>query len=171
MMQAAVDLGVLDTKVMASPFIDNVALPAFFSNAIGTTSSIIYHYTAPDNPINDYLVEQDQAQFGAYPDLFDPDGMMVVEALKKTGGAADADSLRSALEGLEFQGPKGLIQIRAEDHVALQDMYIVKLLNVDDPESKFFELIDTVRPEPPCMLEGEYQSRCGDLPVGSLSGS
>jgi hypothetical protein len=49
-------------------------------------------------------------------------------------------------------------------------MYIVKILNVDDPEFKFFELVDTTRPEPPCLLPEALKDRCGDLPYGSLSG-
>ena len=175
LLQAAIDLGVVDADtVLGSPFVDNVVLPAFFSNAIGSTSTILYHYTAPDNAVNDYLIEK-AAAAGAIPDLFDADGMnaaiMVVEALRATGGAADADSLRAALEGMSFEGPKGLIEIRAEDHVAIQDMYIVTLLNVDDPEFKYYEYVDTVRPVPPCLLEGDFVDRCGSLPTGSLSGS
>jgi len=175
LLQAALDQGVVDDDtVLGSPFVDNVVMPAFFANAIGSTGTILYHYTAPDNPINDYLIEQAAAQ-GAFPDLFDADGMnaaiMVVEALRVTGGAADADSLRSALEGMSFEGPKGTIEIRAEDHVAIQDMYIVTLLNVDDPEFKYYDNVATVRPQPPCLLEGEYLDRCGSLPTGSLTGS
>ena len=109
---------------------------------------------------------------GAIPDLFDADGMnaaiMVVEALRATGGAADADSLKAAMEGMTFEGPKGTIVIRAEDHMAVQDMYVVTLVNVDDPEFKYYDYVGTVRPEPPCLLEGEYVDRCGSLPVGSL---
>jgi branched-chain amino acid transport system substrate-binding protein len=175
LLQAAIDLAVIDADtVLGSPFVDNVVMPAFFSNAIGTTSVILYHYTAPSNAANDYLVDQVAANFATFPDLFDADGMnaaiMTVEALRATGGAADADSLRDALEGLSFDGPKGLIEIRAEDHVALQDMYVVTLLNVDDPEFKYYENVATVRPEPPCLLEGEFLSRCGSLPTGSLTG-
>ena len=175
LLQGAIDLGVVDENtVLGSPFVDNIVMPAFFANAIGATSTILYHYTAPDNPINDYLIEK-AAEQGTFPDLFDADGMnaaiMVVEALKATNGAADADSLRAALEGMEFEGPKGVINIRAEDHVAIQDMYIVKLLNVDDPEFKYYEYVGTVRPEPPCLLEGDFLSRCASLPTGSLSGN
>lgn len=172
-MNSARDLGVLDEMALAAPFVDNVVLPTFFADAVGSTSSILYHYTAADNPINDWLVEAEAAN-GAIPDLFDADGMnaaiMVVEALKATGGDASADALRSAMEGMSFDGPKGLIEIRAEDHVAIQDMYIVKLLNIDDPEFKYFEYVGTTRPDVPCLLEGDYVDRCGDLPVGSLGG-
>ena len=175
MMQAATELGVNDEMAMASAFVDNVVLPSFFANAIGSTSGILYHYTAPDNPVNDWLVEQTQAQFGTFPDLFDADGMnaaiLLVEALKATGGDDSPDALIAAMEGMEFEGPKGTIYIRPEDHVAIQDMYIATLLNVDDPEFKFFELIETNRPDVPCLLPDELVDRCGDLPVGSLSGN
>jgi len=169
-----VDVGVTDAMDLGASFVDNVALPAFFANTIGTTSGILYHYTAPDNPINDWLVEQDLARYGVPPDLFDADGMnaaiLLLEALKATGGDTSDDALIAAMEGLEFEGPKGTINIRPEDHVAIQDMYIVKLLNVDDPEANFFEYITTTRPEPPCLLPEELKDRCGDLPFGSLAG-
>ncbi|MBK8934574.1 MAG: substrate-binding domain-containing protein [Chloroflexi bacterium] len=172
MMQAAQELGVFDQMAMASGFVDNVVLPTFFANAIGTTSGILYHYTAPDNPINDWLVEQTKARFGVPPDLFDADGMnaaiMLVEAVKKTSGDVSADAMIGAMEGMSFEGPKGTIDIRAEDHVAIQDMYIVTLTNVDDPDFKFFDLVKTTRPNVPCLLPEGLQDRCGDLPIGAL---
>jgi branched-chain amino acid transport system substrate-binding protein len=48
--------------------------------------------------------------------------ILIVEALRLTDGATDAGSLKAVLEGLTFEGPKGVIEIRAEDHVALHDM-------------------------------------------------
>lgn len=173
-MQAAVDLGVTDEMTLTSSFVDNVALPAFFGNQIGSKGSILYHYTAPNNSINDWLIEQDQARYGVYPDLFDADGfnaaVMLVEGLKATNGDASASALMGTFEGMTFEGPKGTIYIRPEDHVAIQDMYVMQLLSVDDPEAKFFDLLETVRPEPPCLLPEEMKDRCGDLPYGSLSG-
>jgi branched-chain amino acid transport system substrate-binding protein len=149
-------------------------MPAFFANAIGSTSGILYHYTAPDNEANDWLVEQTMERHGTPPDLFDADGMnaaiLLVEALKATGGDTDPQALIDAMEGMTFQGPKGEIYIRPEDHVAIQDMYIVTLTNVDDPEFRFFELVETNRPDVPCLLPDNLVDRCGDLPAGSLSG-
>ena len=177
LLQGAIDLSVInDETALGSPFVDNVVMPTFFANAVGSTSVVLYHYDVlQDNEINQYLVDQVATNFETTPDLFDADGMnaaiMTVEALKATGGAADAESLRSALEGMSFEGPKGTVDIRAEDHVAIQDLYIVTLDNVDDPEFKYYDHVDTVRPEPPCLLEGAFESRCGDLSVGSLSGS
>ena len=131
LLQAATDTGVLDEIPMAAGFVDNVVMPAFFSNAIGSTSGILYHYTFPENEVNDWLVEQTQAQFETFPDLFDADAMnaaiLVVQAIKATDGDASADALIGAMEGLEFEGPKGTIYIRPEDHVAIQDMYVATL--------------------------------------------
>jgi len=174
MMQAAVDVGVTEEMALGASFVDNIALPAFFSNAIGSTSGILYHYTAPKNAINDWLVANTKPRYGVNPDLFDADGMnaaiMLIEGLKATDGDASAQALLAAFEGMTFEGPKGTIYIRPEDHVAIQDMYIVKLLNVTDPDAKFFENIKTTRPEPPCLLPEVLKARCGNLPYGSLSG-
>jgi branched-chain amino acid transport system substrate-binding protein len=174
MMQAARDQGVADEMSMGTAFIDNISMPAFFAPAVGSTSGIFFHYTLPDNPIITWQTEQTRARYGTVPDLFDADGfnaaLLVVEALRAAGGSPDEAELRSAMEGITFEGPKGTILIRAEDHVAVQDMYIVTLLNVNDPEFRYYELVEVTRPEPPCLLPEALRSRCGDLPYGSLQG-
>jgi branched-chain amino acid transport system substrate-binding protein len=174
MMQAAVDLGVMDTLGLGASLADNSVVPIFYSSIIGQNSGILYHYTLPDNPINDWLVENTKARYTVPPDLFDADGMnaalLLTETLKETSGDASAQALLDAMEGIEFEGPKGTIYIRPEDHVAIQDMYIVTLANVDDPEFEFYELVTTTRPEPPCLLSEALMDRCGSLPYGSLNG-
>jgi branched-chain amino acid transport system substrate-binding protein len=174
MMQSARELGVLDEMELGSAFVNNSLIPVFFGNAVGSTSSILYHYTAPDNAINDWLTAETLARYQVPPDLFDADGMnaaiMAVEALMASGGDTSSAALIGAMEGLSFEGPKGTVFVRPEDHVAIQDMYVMKLVNIDDPDFKFFEMVKTVRPEPPCLLPEALVDRCGDLPVGSLSG-
>jgi branched-chain amino acid transport system substrate-binding protein len=174
MFQAAQELGVLSSMGLGASFFDNLTMQAIFQPIIGQTSGILYCHQCPDNEINDWLVAENLARHGAPPDLFHADGMnaaiLVVEAIKATEGDMSAATLIPTLEGMEFEGPKGTVYIRPEDHVAIQDMYIVKLLNLDDPEFKFYEVTGTTRPEPPCLLPEDQQDRCGDLPVGSLSG-
>jgi branched-chain amino acid transport system substrate-binding protein len=173
--RAARDSGVLDEMVVASAFIDNQLMPAIFVGAEGSVSGILYHYTLPDDPINDWMVDRTRAEFGTSPDLFDADAfnaaVLIAESLRVTGGDAGADALREAIEGISFAGPKGTIEIRAQDHVAIQDMYIAMLDNLDDARSRFFDLVATNRPTVPCLLEGEYADRCGDLPVRTLGGA
>ncbi|RPH58986.1 MAG: ABC transporter substrate-binding protein [Chloroflexi bacterium] len=174
LMQAAKDQGVTDTMALGATFIDNTLMPVWYGNAVGSTSGIIYHYSAPKNPINDFLVKNTKPRYGVNPDLFDADGMnaaiMLVEALKLTSGDTSGAALIKVMEGMTFEGPKGTIYIRPEDHVAIQDMYILKLLNVTDAEAGFYEYVDTTRPEPPCLLPEALKARCGSLPYGNLSG-
>ncbi|HSN74933.1 MAG TPA: ABC transporter substrate-binding protein [Anaerolineae bacterium] len=154
------------------PFPDNASIPALFGQIVGETGGIAYHYTSPANATNDWLVTETIARHGAPPDLFEADGMnaalMVIEAITASGAAASADALIAALEGMAFAGPKGTVSIRPEDHVALQDNYIVRLSNVDDPAANFFEMVTTNGPEPPCLLPVQLEDRCGALPIGSL---
>jgi len=174
LMQAAADQGVTDKMSLGATFIDNVLMPTFFANAVGTTAGILYHYSAPKNAANDFLKEQDKARYGVMPDLFDADGMnaaiFAVEAIKATNGDVSGDALKGVMEGMTFEGPKGTVYIRPEDHVAIQDMYILKLVNVTDPDANFYEYVDTSRPEPPCLLPEALKDRCGSLPYGNLSG-
>jgi branched-chain amino acid transport system substrate-binding protein len=174
LMQAARDLGVTDTMALGATFIDNVLMPIWYGGAVGSTNGILYHYSAPQNPANDFLKAQDKARYGVMPDLFDADGMnaaiMLVEALKATNGDTTGSVLVAAMEGMSFDGPKGTVYIRPEDHVAIQDMYILKLLNVTDPDANFYQYVTTTRPEPPCLLPENLKDRCGSLPYGSLSG-
>lgn len=175
LMQTAKDLGVTDQMALGSTFVDNTLLPTFFGNVIGTTSGITYHYIAPqNNPINDWLIQEDLARYQTLPDLFDADGMnaalMTINAIQATNGDTGSDDLIKAMEGMTFDGPKGKIFIRPEDHVAIQDMFILKLTNVTDPAFKFYDYVSTNRPEPPCLLPENLKDRCGDLSYGSLSG-
>jgi branched-chain amino acid transport system substrate-binding protein len=174
LMQAATDLGVTDEMALGATFIDNTLMPVWYGNALGSTSGILYHYSAPDNAANDFLTAEHKARYGLMPDLFAGDGMnaaiMLVEGLKATGGDTSADALIEAFEGMTFEGPKGEVYIRPEDHVAIQDMYILKLVDLTDPDANFYEYVETTRPEPPCLLPEDLKDRCGDLPYGSLTG-
>ncbi|MGR3804116.1 substrate-binding domain-containing protein [Marinibacterium profundimaris] len=93
----------------------------------GMEGATYYYYEIPDNEVNDWLVEQHMDRYGTPPDFFTAGGMAagiaVVEAIRKAGGADDAEALIEAMEGMEFPSPKGTMIFRAEDHQALQPMY------------------------------------------------
>ncbi len=145
-------------------FPPDVIMPIYFDGAIGWTSPITYHYTSPQTDANDFLVQTESVS-GSIPDQFDALGMnatlLVVAALRKTGGVTDTDVLRAAIEDAEFAGPKGTVAIRAADHLAIQDTYIVTLVSTDDPERRYYDTVATIRPEPPCLLDGDAATRCG----------
>jgi branched-chain amino acid transport system substrate-binding protein len=97
----------------------------------GMEGATYYYYAIPKNPANDWLVAEHQKRFNEPPDFFTANGMVtgmaLVAALEKTKGATDADTLIAAMEGMEFDSPKGRVQFRAQDHQLLQSMYGFKL--------------------------------------------
>jgi branched-chain amino acid transport system substrate-binding protein len=100
-------------------------------NLEGTVGGAYYYYELPKNPVNDWLVKEHQARFKEPPDFFTCGGfaaaMAVVAAIQKAGGT-DTEKLIAAMEGMEFNTPKGKMIFRKEDHQALQTMYAVKLV-------------------------------------------
>ncbi len=107
-----------------------------------------YYSTAPDNEINDSMVEAVGAD---QTDLFTPDGFvaaqMIVRALTEAG-PDDVDGMIAALEGWEFEGPKGTTTIRAGDHALIQPMFTASMLNIDDdPTNIEVETLETLDPE------------------------
>ena len=172
------DLGALDEMRVATGYGDNASFAAVYGSAIDQIGLNVYHYTVPDNPINDWLTERHFEEYDEPPDLFTAGGMAsaiaLVEALKITGGDTSGEAMIPALEGLAFEGPKGTYYIRPEDHVCLQPMNILKLVNLEPdkngdgvPEYEFFETVYVSAYDElgvPCTLEGDYADRCGDLP-------
>ena len=104
----------------------------------GMQGSIYYYYEIPKNEVNDWLVKEHYKRFNEPPDFFTCGGFAaagaVVEALKKTGGKTDTDTLITTMEGMEFMTPKGMMKFRKEDHQALQEMYAFQLDTKPDVE-------------------------------------
>lgn len=76
-------------------------------------------------------IAKDYAKAGKSQDLFTSDGVnaakMIVQALKGNKGV-DVDTAIKNLEGFTFIGLKGIMKVRATDHVLIQPMFIVKLV-------------------------------------------
>jgi branched-chain amino acid transport system substrate-binding protein len=96
----------------------------------GLEGAAYYYYEIPKNPANDWLVAEHQKRFNAPPDFFTAGGftaaMAVVTAVEKAK-STDAEKLIAAMEGMEFDTPKGKMIFRKEDHQALQSMYAFKI--------------------------------------------
>jgi branched-chain amino acid transport system substrate-binding protein len=108
-------------------------LPAMagFKTLPGMEGATYYYYEIPKNPVNDWLVAEHKKRFnGAPPDFFTAGGfasaMAVVAAVTKAK-STDTEKLITAMEGLEFDTPKGKMVFRKEDHQALQSMYHFKI--------------------------------------------
>jgi branched-chain amino acid transport system substrate-binding protein len=107
-------------------------LPALaaYKRLPGMEGATYYYYGIPKNPINDWLVSEHEKRFKSPPDFFTAGGfaaaMAVVTAVKKAK-STDSEKLIAAMEGMEFDTPKGKMIFRKEDHQALQSMYHFKV--------------------------------------------
>ncbi len=116
----------------------------------GLEGATYYYYDIPKNDVNDWLVKTHQERFGTPPDFFTAGGMSagiaVVEAIKKAGGT-DTEELITAMEGMEWETPKGTMKFRADDHQAMQTMYHFKIKVDDNVEWAIPELVRELKLE------------------------
>ncbi|SLM95088.1 substrate-binding domain-containing protein [Brevibacterium yomogidense] len=154
MWQAMSQQGVFEEIPVVTGLGDSATFNSY--GAAAEEINFLNHYVpeAPDNEVNDHMVSAVE-ESGGTPDLFTPDGfnaaLMVVEAVSQ--GAGDVDAMIGALEGFEFEGPKGTNTVRAGDHALIQDMYQVKL--VEDGDAVSPELVGTVPGEDVAPAEAE----------------
>jgi branched-chain amino acid transport system substrate-binding protein len=110
--------------------------------------SLLSHYFdgATDNKAEQALVAG-LAKKGGTQDLFSPDGfnaaLMIAHAAQTSPD--DVGGMITALEGWKFDGPKGAMQIRAEDHALLQPMFQAKLVEANGILTP--ELVKELAPE------------------------
>jgi branched-chain amino acid transport system substrate-binding protein len=107
-------------------------LPALaaYKQLPGMEGATYYYYGIPKNPINEWFVAEHQKRFNAPPDFFTAGGfaaaMAAVTAVQKAK-STDTEKLIAAMEGMEFDTPKGKMIFRKDDHQALQSMYHFKV--------------------------------------------
>ncbi len=83
-----------------------------------------------DTPENKKFVADFRAAAGADPDLYGTDSYGVVyfyKAAVEKAKSTETAKVRAAMEGLKWQTPQGVKEMRAGDHQAIQDMYAVQV--------------------------------------------
>ena len=134
--KALVALGV-DTKKLKilgqGEITDDTSLAALGDSAIGIITA--FHYDVTHNSkANHEFVRAYREHFKRNPDFFGVggyDGMhLIYEALKKTGGKTDADSLIGAAKGMKWESPRGPIMIDPETRDIVQTVYIRRVEKV-----------------------------------------
>jgi branched-chain amino acid transport system substrate-binding protein len=110
----------------------------------GMEGAIYYYYGFPKNPMNDWLVAEHMKRFRSPPDFFTAGGFAAasaaIAALRKVP-TADTEKLIAAMEGMEFDTPKGRMTLRKEDHQALQPMYHFRIKKDQKNEWDLLELV------------------------------
>ncbi len=119
-----------------------------WKNYAGTEGSIYYYHAFPKNKMNDWLVAEHIKRFKSPPDFFTAGGFAaasaVVTAITKAK-STETEKLIAAMEGMDFDTPKGKMTFRKDDHQALQPMFHFKIKKTQANE---FDLLDLVREIP-----------------------
>ena len=110
------------------------ALKSMGDAGIGIITTFHYDYSH-DSPKNAAFVKAYKAAFGRNPDMFSAgayDGMQLIyEALKKTAGKADGESMIAAAKGMAWESPRGPMSIDPETRDVIQTVYIRRVEKVD----------------------------------------
>ena len=122
-------------KIMSTgEAVDEQAVKAMGDLSLGRISAWHYDYNLKGKTNQDF-VKAFNAEFKRNPDFFAVggyDGMhLIYEALKKTGGKADGDSLIAAVKGMKWTSPRGPVSID-DKRETVQTIYIRKVQKVGD---------------------------------------
>ncbi|MBV9955081.1 MAG: ABC transporter substrate-binding protein [Pseudolabrys sp.] len=113
--------------------VDETAIKAMGDIALDRLSSWHYDYNLK-NKTNEAFVKAFNAEFKRNPDFFAVggyDGMhLIYEALKKTNGKADGDSLVGAIKGMKWDSPRGPAMIDPATRDIVHNIYIRRVQKV-----------------------------------------
>jgi branched-chain amino acid transport system substrate-binding protein len=114
---------------------DDDLLNGMGDQVIGTVTAHMYSAAHP-SPVNKaYVAAFKKANPSLRPNFMSVggyDGMhLIYEALKKTGGKTDGDSLIAAMKGMAWESPRGPISIDPQTRDIIQNIYMRKVERVD----------------------------------------
>jgi branched-chain amino acid transport system substrate-binding protein len=141
---------VTKTKVLGQDALGaETALKSMGDAALGIITVADYDYSH-DSPLNHEFVKAFNDEFHRNPDFFAVGGYdgtrLIYEALKKTGGKADGDSLIAAAKGMSWESPRGPISIDPETRDIVQTVYIRHVQKVGDAlENIEFDSVPNVK--------------------------
>jgi branched-chain amino acid transport system substrate-binding protein len=137
-------------KVMGQDALgDETALKSMGDAALGIITVADYDYSH-DSALNHGFVKAFNDEFHRNPDFFAVGGYdgtrLIYEALKKTNGKTDGDSLIAAAKGMAWESPRGPISIDPETRDIIQTVYIRRVQKVGDKLQNIeFDKVENVK--------------------------
>lgn len=134
-MKQYAERGLTGIKVIGpGDVMDDDLLNGMGDAALGAVTAHFYSASHP-SPMNKEFVAAYKKMFGTRPGFMAVSGYdgihLIYEALKKTGGKADGDSLIAAMKGMTWESPRGPVAIDPETRDIVQNIYIRKVEKVD----------------------------------------
>ena len=139
------------TKILGQDVVaDDSVLKGLGEQSAGIITVTNYDYNHDSALGKSFLAGFREISGGRNPDIFaigGYDGMhLIYEALKKTGGKADGDSLIEAAKGMKWESPRGPMMIDPETRDVVEDMYILRVEMVGgQPKNVEFDKVKDVK--------------------------
>jgi branched-chain amino acid transport system substrate-binding protein len=134
-----------DKVQLLTEIVDLNSIHAVGEASVGLIGSSRYTFTFPGEA-NAQFVAAWKKEYGNVPDVFEGEQWQACQMLQagiEKAGTIDADKLRPALETVEIDGIKGKVTMRACDHQAVQQGFMVKVVRKDGYADPIPELIAT----------------------------
>ena len=134
-----------DKVQLLTEIVDLNSIHAVGEAAVGLIGSSRYSFTFPGEA-NARFVADWKKEYGVVPDVFEGEqwqaGLMLAAGIEKAG-SIEAEKLRPALETIEIDSIKGKVAMRACDHQAVQQGFMVKVGRKEGFADPIPELIAT----------------------------
>lgn len=134
-----------DKVQLLTEIVDLNSIHAVGEAAVGLIGSSRYSFTFPGEA-NARFVADWKKEYGVVPDVFEGEqwqaGLILAAGIEKAG-SIEAEKLRPALETIEIDSIKGKVAMRACDHQAVQQGFIVKVGRKEGFADPIPELIAT----------------------------
>src|SRR6185437_14609868 len=118
-----------DKVQLLTEIVDLNSIHAVGEASVGLMGSSRYSFTFPGDA-NEAFVAMWKKEYGVVPDTFEGEqwqaSLMLAAGIEKAG-SIDADKLRPALETVALDSIKGKVAMRACDHQAVQQGFMVKV--------------------------------------------
>jgi branched-chain amino acid transport system substrate-binding protein len=143
-------IDVSKTKILGQgELVEEESLKSMGDAAVGIITVIHYGFEH-DSALNKKFVGDYNADFKRNPNIYSIggyDGMhLIYEAIKKTGGKTDGDSLIAAAKGMKWESPRGPISIDPETRDIVQTIYIRRVEKVGgDLRNVEFDKVENVK--------------------------
>jgi branched-chain amino acid transport system substrate-binding protein len=130
---------------LLTEIVDLNSIHAVGEASVGLVGSSRYSFTFPGQANADFVAAW-QKEYGVVPDVFEGEGwqagLMLGAGIAKAG-SIEADKLRPALETVAIDSIKGHVAMRACDHQAVQQGFMVKVVRKEGQKDPIPELIAT----------------------------
>jgi len=154
----AKQFNLFDKLQVLTEFVEVNHITATGDDMVGVIGATRYTYTY-DHAVNNAFVKQFQNEFKEYPDMVDGDQWQACEflgaALRKAK-SEDSAAVINALEDLELETVKGKVKMRACDHQAEQQGFMVKVVKKSGfphPVPEILKVYPAARVTPGCRKD------------------